>query len=156
MPAVELYPEDLAPFAVIDDAKAEAMIGDALAVATRVAPCIVDADFAYADAAKAVLRAAVLRWNDAGNGARQQETVGPFGITVDTRTQRRGMFWPSEIEQLQDLCKGVEASGAYSVDTACGWLGAVHADSCSINFGALYCSCGAVLTAGLPLYENIG
>jgi hypothetical protein len=36
------------------------------------------------------------------------------------------MFWPSEIEQLQDLCKGPEVSGAFSVDTVgttFGWYG---------------------------------
>jgi len=72
--------------------------------------------------------------------------------TLDTRQQRRGMFWPSEIEQLQDLCKGSEVSGAFSIDTV-PTFGVVHADICAINFGALYCSCGAVLTQGLPLYE---
>jgi hypothetical protein len=33
------------------------------------------------------------------------------------------MFWPSEIEQLQDLCKGPEVSGAFSVDTVSPTIG---------------------------------
>ncbi len=35
-----ISPSDLAPFAEIDDSKAQAMIDDALALATRIAPCI--------------------------------------------------------------------------------------------------------------------
>lgn len=159
MPAVKLTPDDLTAFAVIDEPKAQAMIEDAMALAARVAPCITDEDFAYAAAAKAILRGAVLRWHESGTGALTQKTenTGPFGhgVTYDTRQQRRGMFWPSEIEQLQELCRGPEASGAFSIDTV-GSSGIVHADICSINFGATYCSCGAILTQGLPLHEASG
>lgn len=118
MAAVTLDPSDLVPFALIDDVKAEAMIEDALALAARIAPCILDPLFTYEAAARAILRGAILRWNEAGSGAVSQQSAGPFAQTLDTRTQRRGMFWPSEIEQLQDLCKGPETSGAFSVDTA--------------------------------------
>lgn len=104
MAAVSLEPSDLTPFAVIDTEKAQAMIDDALALAARVAPCILDDTFAYAAAAKAILRGAILRWNDSGSGALQAQTAGPFGQTLDTRQVRKGMFWPSEIEQLQELC----------------------------------------------------
>jgi hypothetical protein len=61
------------------------------------------------------------------------------------------MFWPAEIEQLQDLCKGVETGGAFAIDTV--GTGFYHADICSLNFGATYCSCGASLSLGYPLYE---
>ena len=155
MAAVELTPEDLEPFAVIDEDKAQATIDDALAIAALVAPCITDDDFAYPGAAKAIIRGAVLRWNDAGSGAVQQEQAGPFGVTVDTRQQRRGMYWPQEITQLQDLCKSSDDAGkAFSVDTATPATGTViHSDICALNFGALYCSCGAVITGLFPLYE---
>jgi hypothetical protein len=116
--AVSLTPFDLAPFAVISEDKAFAMIEDALAIAARVAPCITLPDFPYAAAAKAILRGAVLRWNEAGTGALSAESAGPFSGTVDTRQPRRNMFWPSEITQLQDMCKGDEASGAFAIDTA--------------------------------------
>jgi hypothetical protein len=116
--AVSLSPIDLDPFAEIDPVKAQAMIDDALALAARVAPCLTDAEFAYEDAAKAILRGAILRWHDAGTGAVQQQTAGPFGMQVDTRQQRRGMFWPSEINQLQDLCRDGDTRGqAFTVDT---------------------------------------
>jgi hypothetical protein len=151
--AVTLSNADLAPFASIDDVKAQAMIDDALALAARVAPCILDATFTYDGAAKAIIRGAILRWNDAGSGALQSETAGDYSYTRDTRQPRRGLFWPSEIEQLQDLCKGEQTSGAFSIDTA-GTTITIHADICAINFGATYCSCGADL-AGYSLWENV-
>lgn len=118
MAAVTLVPDDLAPFATIDAAKAQAMIDDALAMAARVAPCITEETFEHDAAAKAILRGAVLRWNEAGTGALQQQTAGPFGMQVDTRQQRRGMFWPSEIKQLQELClDGDTSTQAFAVDT---------------------------------------
>lgn len=155
MAAVALSIDDLEPFAPgIDPAKAEAMIEDALALAARVAPCLSDDEFEFDGAARAILRGAILRWNEAGTGAYQAQQAGPFGVTVDTRQQRRSMFWPSEIEQLQELCRGEVDGGAFSIDTNPSRFTANHADICSLNFGALYCSCGAVLTAGLyPIYE---
>lgn len=119
MAAVTLVPDDLAPFATIDAAKAQAMIDDALALAARVAPCITQSTFEHDAAAKAILRGAVLRWNDAGTGAFQSQQIGPFGESYDTRQQRRGMFWPSEIEQLQELCRdGDPTPQAFVVDTS--------------------------------------
>lgn len=153
MPAVTITTDDLTPFATITPAKAEAMIADAMAIATLIAPCIATDDFAHPDAAKAIIRGAVLRWNEAGSGALQQETAGPFSGTLDTRQIRRGMYWPSEITQLQDLCKDEQISVAFSIDTLPAFATG-HAEICSLNFGAQWCSCGAVLTNGIyPLYE---
>ena len=155
MAAVEFTTDDLMPFADIDEMKAQAMIDDALALAARVAPCILTDDFAYGGAAKAILRGAVLRWNDSGSGALQAESAGPFSQTFDTRQQRRSLFWPSEIEALQGLCQSdSDDAGAFSIDAVPELGSAAHADICALYFGADYCSCGAVLTAGLyPLYE---
>lgn len=118
MPAVSLTPADLTPFAAIQEDKAEAMIADALALAARIAPCILTDEFTFAAAAKAILRGAVLRWNESGTGALTQQSAGPFAQTLDTRTTRRGMFWPNEIVDLQELCKTATTSGAFSIDTA--------------------------------------
>ena len=151
--------DDLTPFADIPSEKASIMIDDAESSALLVAPCL-DPDLEDYDlsdlrqnAVKAVLRAAILRWNDAGTGAFQQQTTGPFGVTLDTRQTRRGMFWPSEIEQLQEICRfGVDDGGAFNIDTVGTRVN--HADICAINFGAIYCSCGADLTNyEYPLYE---
>ena len=151
MAAVVIDRVDLEPFATIDPAKADAMIADALATAALIAPCINDVDFAYAAAAKAIIRGAIIRWNEAGTGALTQQQAGPFGQSVDNRPQRKGMFWPSEIEQLQSLCQSDQYSGAYMIDTL--GCSTVHADVCSLYFGATYCSCGADL-AGFPLWET--
>jgi hypothetical protein len=109
--------EDLSAFADIKFDKAEAMIDDAEAMALLAAPCIAAEDFAYGSAVKAILRGAVLRWNDSGSGALQSQNAGPFGQTLDTRQERRGMFWPSEIVALQSLCTDTQG-GVYSTSLA--------------------------------------
>lgn len=157
---VFLEPADLSNFAEITDGKANDMIEDAEALAMLAAPCLVpdfdpELTLPQAAAVKAVLRGAILRWNEAGTGALAGTTqaAGPFsqGQTLDTRTPRKNMFWPSEITQLQDICKGESVnSGAFSVDTV--GTDTVHAEACSINFGATYCSCGADI-AGFPIWE---
>lgn len=118
MAAVSLTPTDLAPFATIDAAKADAMIDDALAMAARVAPCILEATFEHDAAAKAILRGAILRWHEAGTGALTQQGAGPFQVSYDNRQQRRSMFWPSEITQLQELCRdGDPMRQAFTINT---------------------------------------
>ncbi len=114
MPATVITIADLEPFADIEIGKAQAMIDDATAMAARVAPCITRSDFPYPDAARAILRGAILRWNDAGTGAVQTQQAGPFSQTLDTSKVRRAMFWPSEIEQLQELC-GPTGGGAFTI-----------------------------------------
>lgn len=115
MTAVFLTPDDLAPFGLVDADKAQAMIDDATATATVLAPCITADTFTAAAVVKAILRGAVLRWNDAGAGVRSEVHIGPVGQAFDTRQARRGMFWPSEITQLQSLCS---AGSVYSVSLA--------------------------------------
>ena len=144
---------DLTPFATIPDDKADAMIADAEAMAVMVAPCLGASDFAQdankRAAVKAILRGAILRWHDSGSGAVVQQTAGPFSQTVDQSKVRKGMFWPSEIEQLQNLCKVATSGGAFSIDVLN--FTTAHSDACSLNFGATYCSCGADI-AGYPIY----
>lgn len=111
-----LWPEDLAPFATIDPAKAQAMIDDAEAMAVLAAPCITSPDFAHTTAVKAILRGAVIRWNDSGSGALGVQQAGPFSQTLVPGVERRGMFWPSEIAALRSLC--ATATGVYSVSLA--------------------------------------
>lgn len=118
-----LKPEDLSNFADIDAGKAADMIEDAEAQAQLIAPCIADLEPASLKfrAVKAILRAAVLRWNDAGAGALTtvQQGAGPYQqmTTVDNSKKRVGAFWPSEIERLQDVCRqGPVSSGAYMIN----------------------------------------
>lgn len=136
---------DLTPFAPdIDATKAAAMIADALALATMVAPCLSEelppslSDEQKA-AAKAIVRGAVLRWNDSGSGAATSKAAGPFQIAFDNRQSRKSMFWPSEITELQRICKGGSDGGAFSVDTAAAPI-AFHSELCGFSGG---CVCGS-------------
>jgi hypothetical protein len=153
------------PTAIQSAELVDAMVAGANAKASRVAPCLVVAQeaatptAAQVDAlaeAKLVLIGAVKRWVDAGSGALQSEITGPFAHTIDTRQRTGYNLWPSEISDLQAICKGLDATpsrAAFSIDTG-GSLGTVHAESCALNFGALYCDCGADI-AGFPLFESI-
>jgi len=42
--------------------------------------------------------------------------------------------------------------GAFAIDVR-SMTAITHSDICTLNFGGPYCSCGAVLTQNLPLYE---
>lgn len=155
MPAVTITTDDLAPFATIEAVTATAMIADALALAKMVAPCLKGSDLDDDDAAaaKAIIRGAILRWNEAGAGGsttNRQEMAGGMQINTAVTPVRKAMFWPAEISDLQKICK--QSSGAYSIDTAPA-VTVAHSDICSLNFGAEYCSCGAVLTGYAPLWE---
>lgn len=115
---VTLVVDDLLPFAPeIDPDKAAVMIEDALALAVAAAPCITDPEFEHAGAAKAIIRGAILRWNDAGSGAVTQLSAGSFQQTIDNRSERKRMFWPSEITDLQRLCGDRRVGGAFTIDT---------------------------------------
>lgn len=159
-----LAPDDLAAFADIGLAKAATMIEDAEAMALLAAPCLSEPEFAADSkrvaAVKAILRGALIRWHEAGSGAVTQQSAGPFAQTLDTRQQRRGMFWPSEIAQLRDICSafsgGGGASKAYVVDTM-PVARVNHADDCSVFFGATWCSCEARINRyESPLYGHEG
>lgn len=166
-----ITPADLVPFAEIDPVMAAAMIADAEAMAVLTAPCLPGLTvapegetpeeqavrLAKLAAVKAVLRGAILRWNDAGSGAvvAEQHTVGPFGVqNTLSPAARKSMFWPSEIEQLQGICSDGEQGKAYAVDTV-GFNStmALHLPWCDYRFGGLACSCGVDLTLEYPLYE---
>lgn len=164
-----ITPAALVPFATIDAAKAAEMIADAESMAILAAPCLPglitapegetpEAEalrLAKLAAVKAILRGAILRWEDAGSGALQtrQEQIGPFGAqNTVAPLVRKSMFWPSELEQLQGICSSGEKGKAYSLDTAPGGASA-HLPWCALMFGATYCSCGVDI-AGVPIFED--
>lgn len=140
------------------------MVDAANAKASRVAPClswdgtVTGQPAPTADQlaeARLILIGAVSRWTQAGSGAVSTKTTmtGPYMSTetLDTKQRTGYNLWPSEIAQLQDLCKNGGVASAFSVDTAPA-LGGIHAPWCSLNFGAAYCSCGADI-AGEPIFE---
>ncbi|WP_203236550.1 hypothetical protein [Nocardia panacis] len=109
---------DLEPFSPgLDKAKVALMVADAVATAGVVAPCLRDMAVTAPEypAAKALIRGAILRWLDTGSGAAVQVSAGPYSQTLDTRQQRRSMFWPLEISDLQKLCRARRAS-AFTID----------------------------------------
>lgn len=132
------------------------LVAGANAKAARVAPCLVNtAEQPWPEQkaeAKLILLGAIKRWADAGSGAFQQQTAGPFSAVVDTRQRTGYNLWPSEIKDLQEICKKADDENkAFGVDTVPG--GGSHSVFCSIHFGGSNtCSCGANI-AGTPIYE---
>ena len=145
--------EDL-PAKVREHELAETLVAGANARALRVAPCLAEPESVAARSeAKLILVGAVQRWAEAGSGAVAQTSAGPFQLSTDTRQRTGFNLWPSEIEVLQDLCSK-DAGGAFGVDTAPTSGRVFHDEACSVVFGASYCSCGAVLTGGEPLWPS--
>lgn len=99
----------------IDETRAEAMIADAIALAAVDAPCILRNDFEYADAAKVIIKGAILRWYDQGSGAMSSMSADVFSASYDTRNPRSATgFWKSEKKALARLCG--HGAGAYTID----------------------------------------
>jgi len=133
------------PAAIQSDEMVAVLVAGANAKAARVAPCLASTDPAPTEGqvaeAKLVLIGAVRRWVQAGSGALQQQTAGPFGMTVDTRQRTGYNLWPSEIEALQAICSDGGEKKAFSVDTApvlegCGpyWWGYETTDGSRIYY----------------------
>ena len=145
--------EDL-PAKVREHELAETLVAGANARAPRVAPCLAEPESVSARSeAKLILVGAVQRWAEAGSGAVAQASAGPFQLSTDTRQRTGFNLWPSEIEVLQDLCSK-DAGGAFGVDTIPTSGSVFHDEACAVVFGASYCSCGAVLTGGGPLWPS--
>ena len=117
----------------LDPAIVEILIRDGLAMARRVAPCVDDDDFAYTDAAVAIIRGAVLRWAESGSGGVTSEsnTAGPFSFnqSFDNRVTRRSLFFPSELRELEALC-ATNRGKAFAFDTV-----PTHFSGCRLGAG---------------------
>lgn len=117
-----ITPEDLAPFATISEGKAAAMIADAEAKATLAAPALADPSSlseAQRGQVKAILRDAILRWNDRGSGALTQTSIGQVSVSADTRITSRNLFTAAELDLLRSIAGG-SRGGAFSLDLAAG------------------------------------
>lgn len=131
--------------------------------ASRVAPCLAwDGEEEgkpaptqeMLDEARLILVGAISRWAQAGSGAASQLTAGPYSMATDTRQRTGYNLWPSEIEQLQEICSnGRSGQVAFSI-TPSGGSGS-HIPWCSLLMGATYCSCGSDINGYEgPLYEG--
>lgn len=110
------------------------------------------ADFAgvYPASVKAVALTAAARAYSNPSGL-ISETVGDYSYR---RAGGSGVYLTSEEKAQIITASGAEQSGIFAVDTVS--TSVVHADICAANFGAIYCSCGALLTLAGPLYETGG
>jgi hypothetical protein len=106
----------------ISDGEAAAMIEDATAQASLVAPCLGDEaalTSSQRNQYKSLLRSTIVRWHEAGVGGivSASQTIGPMSQseTYDSSSRRKGLFWPSEIELLQMICRQSRRAG--TVDT---------------------------------------
>lgn len=142
----------------IDQDKAQQMIDDATALAVLAAPCLGDGAVPLTSdqeaAVRAVLRQAIVRWDEAGSGVLASQTAGPFAQALDTRQQRRGMFFPSEIASLQSICAGGSSGRAFGIDTTVAGAVVTHLDTCDRNFGGNHCTCGAWLSLGTAWFPS--
>lgn len=90
------------------------MIDGANAIAARVAPCLLlpEVTTEQMDEARLILLGMIKRWVEAGSGAMQQQTAGPFGMIIDTRQKSSGYrAWPSEVNDLQVICRTSDRTG---------------------------------------------
>lgn len=93
--------------------------------------------------ARLVLVGAISRWAQAGAGAASQMTAGPYSVALDTRQRPGYNLWPSEIEQLQEICSnGRSGQVAFSI-TPCSET-PKHDPWCSLTaFAGSACDCRA-------------
>lgn len=105
-----LLPEDIRPHvgSGVADKVIQDHIADVVARAKVVAPCIEDEAFPHGDAVKAILRTAIIRRVQYGDGevTTEQVTNGPFAAsqTVDTRRYDPGFLTHREERDLRAMC----------------------------------------------------
>lgn len=147
------------PAAIQSHELVSAMVAGANAKASRVAPCLVATDpppsEGALDEAKLILLGAIKRWVEAGSGALQSQTAGPFSAVQDTRLRTGYNLWPSEIEALQAVCSSGGSVGGKAFSIRPSRTVGNHVLWCALAFGALYCSCGSDLANfEYPLFEG--
>lgn len=140
----------------IDSKVLQSMIDGLNGKAIRVAPCLADDKDPSPELlaeAKLILLSAFQRFADAGAGALTQMGAGSFQVSTDTRQRSGYNLWPSEIADLQELCKESRAGKAFNIDVTPKAVAGSHRPWCALAFGAPYCSCGSDI-AGEPIYEE--
>jgi hypothetical protein len=110
----------------IDADKAQAYIQDALSYAVIKVPGLLAAlTHDQQDAARGILREQVLRRYHNGDGNVQQQSAGPFTVTVDSRTTLAPIVSDHAIERLKQVV-GTSTGGAFSVVTTPGGEGTTY------------------------------
>lgn len=119
-----LEPGDLSPLTKASCEQLAIIIDDLEAAAVFAAPCLANPaglSETQTGAVRALLRSAAMRWVDRVMGTDRQLVAGPFsaGSVPGSSEQRRTLWWPSEIQQLQAICSGRDQSRGRAV---MGWL----------------------------------
>lgn len=108
----------------IDEPTLDDMVAALNAKATRLAPCLDDADADLLIEARMLLRSIITRWVTDGVSAKGgQETSGPASLStvVSQPWQVTGWRWrPSEITEIQSLCES-DSPGVGSLQLMGGW-----------------------------------
>lgn len=99
-----------------------------------------------------VIRQAVATRADRPKGGATQVTIAVDDASESTTYPRPSRVIDVEISDEWWALLGLNptSGGAFDVDTLAS--ATVHMPWCALNFGALYCSCGADI-AGYPIYE---
>lgn len=84
--------------------QADQLIKGTLARAARIAPCITDTNFTYADAAADIIRGAIKRRAEAEPGMSYTRQRGAVQEQIDAKGLPKVIFWDSEIVELRALC----------------------------------------------------
>lgn len=86
---------------------------------------------------------------------RHPDDATQVSVSVDdatsSRTYRTGRGRVTIFDEWWDLLAPVEQGGAFVLDMTN--TSTQHADWCALNFGALYCDCGAIY-AGYPIFSE--
>jgi hypothetical protein len=96
-----------------------------------------------------VIRQAVVAQVKKPDDATQVTVSVDDGAT--SKSYKSGKGRVTILDEWWTLLGLTEPSGAFALDMV--GIGSVHLPWCSLNFGALYCSCGADI-AGVPIYED--
>jgi hypothetical protein len=91
------------------------LIVDAEAIASVYAPCIKHPAFRHKDAARAIIRKAIVYDVESQNANRQSVTTGPYTVSNFAPTRSGTFYSPSQIEALRTLCPQASTAGMYSV-----------------------------------------
>jgi len=101
----------------VDENKAQALIEDVLSLARVKVPGLTGTlSLDQQDAIKGILREQVLRRYSSGDGDIQQQSAGPFSMTVDSRSTRTPILSKFAMNRLRDVL-GTNTGTAFEVDT---------------------------------------
>jgi hypothetical protein len=93
----------------INEDEANELIVGTLALAKMIAPCIASVDFAYYDAARAILLRSIERQARNSPGiVRESKTIGGVMTSKEVAREAADIFTAQEVAALQNMCPGTD------------------------------------------------